>query len=97
MPGVEQFRLAYCLEHPFSRSGISHAVTLAKIQILLDRHLFLTGPVISCRIVLKDFHLHASFEVNLSSALAVCRSWLSAPQFNNTRSFFCRHRETLKY
>jgi hypothetical protein len=35
--------------------------------------------------------LHASFEVNLSSALAVSSSWLSAPQFNNTRTFFYRH------
>jgi hypothetical protein len=35
--------------------------------------------------------LHVSFEVNLSSALAVSRNWLSAPQFNNTRTFFCRH------
>jgi len=35
--------------------------------------------------------LHVSFEVNLSSALAVCRYWLSTPQFNNTRTFFCRH------
>jgi hypothetical protein len=34
--------------------------------------------------------LHVSFEVNLSSALAASRNWLSALQFNNTRTFFCR-------
>ncbi|MFL6719536.1 MAG: hypothetical protein ACJ8G3_24580, partial [Burkholderiaceae bacterium] len=62
--------LAYRCQHPFSRGGVSHAVALAKIQILLDRHFFLAGPFISCRIVLKDFHLHGSFEVNLSSANA---------------------------